>query len=107
MSEPWTQDELHAIWREVTSESDRGCVLLCGALLDRGLEKILRLNFRFQSEAKDDEIDKVLSHTSAKACLVGFASRARVAYLLGLIDKKTSDALRIFARIRNDYAHND
>src|SRR5262245_7154010 len=97
MHHPWTDEEVNLILREVASESDRGCVLLCGALLDRGLEGLLRLNFRNCSGAEDGDIDKVLTDLPA-APLLNFASRIRVAHLLGLIDKPTSTALRQLAK---------
>lgn len=107
MSEPWAQEELDAIWREVITESDRGCVLLAGAMLDRGLERLLRLKFHQLSSASDSDIDKVLSFKEAKACLVGFTARARLAYLMGLINKPTCTALIRFAKVRNAFAHQD
>lgn len=106
MHDPWTKEELSAIWKEVMVESDRGCIMLCAAHLDRGLEKLLRLKFHSLANVSDSEIDKVLTDYPV-AALLGFATRARVAHLLGVIPKDLSIALRKFATIRNEYAHND
>jgi len=106
MKQPWTKEELSEIWKEVMVESDRGCVLLCAAHLDRDLEHLLRMKFHSISKVSDDDIDEVLTAYPAGA-LLGFAPRARVAHLLGLIPRDASVALRKFAKIRNVYAHND
>lgn len=106
MPHPWTNEEISAIWDEVHDESDRGCVLLCAALLDRGLGHCLRLKFRSLSGATDEDIDKVLKDYPT-AALLSFSARARVAHLLGIIPKEVSVTLRRFASLRNVYAHED
>lgn len=106
MFTPWTQEELSALWKEVGVESDRGCVLLCAAMLDRMLERMLRLKFRHSSNATDKEIDGLLSGGGQRP-LGAFRARNRTAYLLGLIDTQTFDAVQKFADIRNKFAHRD
>ena len=103
---PWTKDELEAVFGELHDETDRGRVLLSAAMLDRGLERLLRLRFKGLSHATDKEIDKVLVDLPS-ACLMGFAARARVAYLIGALDLETCDSLREIAKVRNAYAHKD
>lgn len=99
-------DEVLAIWKEVYDESERGCVLLCAALLDRSLGHCVRLKFRGLSGASDEDIDKVLKDYPM-AALLSFTARARVAHLLGLMPKEISLALRQFATLRNVFAHED
>ena len=101
-----TTKEIQAVWGEVFDESDRGCVLLCAALLDRSLERLLRLRFRSLSAASDEEIDKALVDHPA-ATLLSFTARARVAHLIGIFPPAMSDSLRQLARIRNVFAHRD
>lgn len=103
---PWTAAEFGSLLREVGSESDRGCVLLSAAMLDRVMEKLLRVKFRSMSKASEKELDGVLT-SQPSAPLLGFASKARVSHLLGLITQQESQALRNFAKIRNDFAHKD
>lgn len=106
MSQPLSQEQIQAVWNEVYDESDRGCVLLCAALLDRELGTCLRRKFQELSTVSDEDINKVLMDYPT-AALLSFSSRARVAHLLGIIPKEVSQALRQLAIIRNAFAHQD
>jgi hypothetical protein len=102
----WSVADEAAIIRDMRSESDRGCMLLCAAFLDRGLEKLLRVNFEKSSDATQKEIDSILIRYP-EAALGNLTMRARYAHAQGLIDRETSEAIREFANKRNSYAHQD
>jgi len=59
---PFLEPEVavNLILRETDSHSDRGLVLLCGAVLDRALEKLIRMKFTDISQATEDELDFLL-----------------------------------------------
>jgi hypothetical protein len=70
------------------------------------LEELLRIKFMFLSGASKAEVDKVLRFDEP-GCLSSFTARARMARLLGILEKPVSDAIIMLARLRNDYAHRD
>ena len=89
------------IYEEAQEESPRGSVIVWAALLDTRLRELIS-NFMIDDKAvenllgTDKDPDRPLS---------SFASRARIAYCLGLISFNEYDDLKTIATIRNKFAH--
>ncbi len=99
-------DALVLITREMKAHSKRGFVLVCGAVIDRALEKLIRTKFTALSKATDAELNALL--TKRPLPPLGSASiRARIARVLGVIDKATCDALCKLFDLRNRFAHKE
>ena len=96
--------ELQTIALEMAGNSDRACVLLCGAMLDQALEELLRHHFRKTSGAGEDAINDLLTRRPLPP-LGSFTVRAKIAYLMGLIDGGLCKSLMKFTNIRNEFAH--
>src|SRR6266849_3495641 len=87
-------DQLSTRWAEryglvfhtFDHESDRGCVLMAGALIDGALERLLRSVCRVDAQASK-AVDALL--VGPFAPLGSFASRAQAAFALGLIRSET------------------
>jgi DNA-binding MltR family transcriptional regulator len=86
---------------DLVEESDRGCVLVGAAILERRLEDIFRHVFDRNGIAK--KLQDALF--DANGPLGTFSSKAKLAYSLGLIPKNTYEDLDAVRRIRNDFAH--
>lgn len=89
----------------LVSESDRGCVLVGAAHLDRDLEKLLRAMFQHMGKSNKKDIDYLL--IGPLAPLRSFSVRIRMAHALGLITSEARKALEAVREIRNDFAHNE
>lgn len=75
------------------SDSDRSIALLCGALLDDDLSKII------ENELNSD------THHLLRGALRSFGARIDLAYGLNWIDRNSYLDLRIIKDIRNAFAH--
>ena len=84
--------------KALTSESDRGCVLLAAAYLDKSLSDLL-----YVSLVENKNIEKDLFDGTAP--LATFSSRIKLAYYLGLISEACRRDLDTIRRIRNDFGH--
>jgi hypothetical protein len=92
---------------ETGTHAERGLVLVCGAILDRYLEKLLRMKLAdLAPNCTKEEIDFLL--TKQPLPPLGSAGvRARMARMMGIVNKDTSKALSVFFNIRNDFAHEE
>jgi DNA-binding MltR family transcriptional regulator len=97
---------LALIAEQIADHEDRGFVLLCGAVLDRALEKLIRAKFAKLSNGAQDSIDFLLSDQPVPP-LGSAGVRARLACAMGLIDGGTENALAKFFHIRNEFAHTE
>jgi hypothetical protein len=88
------QNYIDAIGRE----SDRGCVLVAGSVLDEGLEQLLRAEM-----PEDPKLLGELFNNSGP--LASFWARSRAALALGYITKDTFEDLEIIREVRNRFAH--
>ena len=84
----------HALWEE----SDRGCALVAGALVDEHLRDYLAAYFETDGIAK-----LVLDEQNAPAGT--FSARIKLAFAIGVIGKEWYDGLEILRGIRNEAAH--
>jgi hypothetical protein len=92
---------------ELKEHANRGVVMACTAIVDRYLEKLLRLKFsELAPDAKPREASFFLTRRPVPP-LGAAAIRARMARLLGIIDKQTCDALLLLIQMRNDFAHQE
>jgi mannitol operon repressor len=84
---------------ELKSGTDRGVVLVCAAIIDDLLGRLI-LSFlvedRISSELMDPRRDTPLS---------SFSSRINAAFALGLITREERRDLHTVREIRNDFAH--
>jgi DNA-binding MltR family transcriptional regulator len=83
---------------ELRKQNDRGMVIVGGAFIDYLLESTLRAFFVDDPKEADTLI-------GLEGSIGTFASRTRLAYCLGLIDRDTFDDINKFRKIRNDCAH--
>jgi len=87
-------------------ESDRGFVLICAAVLDRALEKLIRTKWSTLSNATKKEMDYLFIQRPLPP--LGSAQiRAKLARILGWIDKTVCQALCKLFDMRNDFAHKE
>jgi DNA-binding MltR family transcriptional regulator len=85
----------------LVEESDRGCVLVGAAILEKRLEDIFRHVFDHNGIARKFQ-DALFD---ANGPLGTFSSKIKLAYSLGLIARTTYKDLDTVRRIRNDFAH--
>jgi DNA-binding MltR family transcriptional regulator len=85
--------------REFEKESDRACVILSVAMLERALETLLKAQLAATSSSKDELLE------GAYAPISSFNARIDLAHRLGLISARFCRDLHIIRRIRNDFAH--
>lgn len=83
---------------ELTRESDRGVILVAGAMLDARLERAIRARLRDDTKVADSllGVDRPVG---------AFSAKIRLAYLLGLITQSEQRELDLVRRIRNRAAH--
>lgn len=101
MSAPTTDEEKE--WQErfiaeVENETTRGAVLNIVSFIDELLIKLLSSYFPNSAHA-----ESLLSNMDS--CISSIMDRANIAYALALLRKKEFDAIKILARIRNEFAH--
>lgn len=86
--------------REFEKESDRACVILSVAMLDRALETLLKARLVPTSSSEDELLE------GAYAPISTFNARIDLTHRLGLISTKLCRDLHTIRKIRNDFAHN-
>jgi DNA-binding MltR family transcriptional regulator len=82
-------------------ESDRGCVLVAAAAIDEALEDLLRAAFR-DAERDRRQIDLLFV---PNAPLQALSAKARIAFALELISRRTFQAINHLRKMRNLFAH--
>lgn len=97
------KNEEEKIWQirfisEVEKESPRGAVLTLVSFIDELLVKLLRSYF-----PNKDHASKLL--TDLDGCLSTIMHRANIAFSLALLKEKEYKAIKVLARIRNEFAH--
>lgn len=83
-------------------ESDRGCVIFSAAILEDGLEQLLRAICRTDDPSVDRIVDSLFQ---TYAPFSTFSAKIHVTYALGLIPKDLREILDLIRKIRNDFAH--
>lgn len=99
---PHVRDRLLIFFKireELEKESDRGCALLAAAFLENELAALLDYFLVETSESFKKQL------FDFNGPLGTFSSRIKIAYALGLISRKTKDALDLIRKIRNRFAH--
>lgn len=101
MAAPRTEEEME--WQarfiaEVEAETTRGAVLNITSFIDELLIKLLSSYFPNSAHA-----ESLL--TNMDGCVSSIMDRANIAYALALLRKKEFNAIKIIARIRNEFAH--
>ncbi len=94
------------VMADTEGQGERALVLVCGAVIDRALEKLLRLKFTQLSGAPKEDLDFFLIDQPVP--VLGSAGiRVKMAKILGVIDRETCKALKPFFQIRNRFAHDE
>lgn len=83
---------------EVESETTRGAVLNITSFIDELLIKLLSSYF-----PNTEHAESLLKNLDS--CISSIMNRANIAYALALIRKKEFEAIKVIARIRNEFAH--
>lgn len=91
-------DECVDLIKHLDGESDRGFILVVGAILDEMLRTLIAKNL-----VDNDAVRERL--LGFEGPLGSFGARVDVAFGLGLIAKATRDAVTAVGRIRNVHAH--
>lgn len=92
------------IFTEVmVNESDRGCILVAMQVLADALQRLLTAKFKSESGIHDDDVAHLFE--GPLAMLNSLASRANLAYSLGLIDSGIWDTIYWLRQLRNVLAH--
>ncbi len=91
---------------DTKGHSERASVLVCAAVLDRAVEKLLRLKFKQLSEASDEDLDVLLTNRPLPP-LGSAAIRVKVAAVMGVLSRDVCKALSIMFKIRNEFAHDE
>ena len=85
---------------QVRLETDRAVVILTAAMIDQGLEDVLRARLVQLSTSEDPLFD------SAYAPLADFNAKIDLAFRIGLLPPNYAKGLHLIRRIRNEFAHN-
>jgi DNA-binding MltR family transcriptional regulator len=96
MSERLAEPYPPGFFDKFTTESDRACAVLAGALLDSLLKRLLR-------KAMLPDSSRELFR--AQGPLGSFAAKSDLAFALGLISREDHTELTFVRRVRNDFAH--
>lgn len=94
-------DEISETLRRLELVDDQPAALLGGAYLDHILEAAIRSRFC----ELDVETDRLLFSATDGGVLSAFATKARIAFALGLIDGAILKDVLAIARVRNLFAH--
>jgi DNA-binding MltR family transcriptional regulator len=104
-TEKGEEDKIHpayprfrAFMDEFKNETDRACVILCGAKIDFLLQQILARYLLPNTGSSDELLD-------SDKPLGTFSSKIHACYRLGIIDSEFARALNIFRKMRNIFAH--
>ena len=101
---------------ELLGESERACVLVCGATIESGVADLLRVYLTVQSGSRTKrplkttlkDIDWFIAYEGNPAPpLASIVVQARFLRLVGVLDDNTAAAIRAVARIRNRFAHRE
>jgi DNA-binding MltR family transcriptional regulator len=92
-------DAVLRLYEELDKESDRGAVLVAGAMLDEALAGLLLTHLVANPTATDPLFD------GPNAPLQSFSSKIDAAYRMGLFSDRFCRDLHVIRRIRNDVAH--
>lgn len=95
-----TEEELKAIFDEISTQTDRGAAIVAAAILEEYLTIALknRLILTVRLEERIFSIDR-------KGFASEFGSKIDLALCCGLIRQDVFDDLRLIAKIRNRFAH--
>lgn len=88
-------------YEKISSESDRGAILVASALLEKSLESLI--NGKLLDPLEGVENDPLFKGGSAP--LGTFSAKIEVAYRLNLIDQDQKKTLNTFRSMRNKFAH--
>jgi hypothetical protein len=102
---PLTPEQIQMIWKMLKTESDRGCVLTVGSVVELFLEGMLRTEFKRRSAGNISKQMDFLLTTPPIPPLRSTFLKATLAYCLGLLDNTTFKGVKALIGIRNGVAH--
>jgi DNA-binding MltR family transcriptional regulator len=86
----------------LSKESDRGCVLVAAAILDKYLEMLIRAEFSQDATVVKRVINPLFK---GQGPLASFWSKTQLAYSLDLIPEWMYEDLERIRELRNEFAH--
>ena len=96
-------EEFPRVFESLRKESDRGCVLVVGALLENALE--VQINARLLPKAvKEKDSDELMSR-SANSPISSFSAKINLAYRLGIFPLHERKIYHHLRELRNVCAH--
>ncbi len=88
--------------KKYNSLTGRELAIVAAAVLDIGLAHLIERKLRNDKE----ESESILGmNGDGRAAIGSFGARIQLAYLITLIDKRELGVIRIFKKIRNEFAH--
>lgn len=91
-----------ALFDEMSSESDRGCILVGASVLEELLEDVIRLKLSPDKHVVKHAVEPLFSPMGP---LSSFSAKIKAAYSLGLVKKWCFEDLEKVRKIRNVAAH--
>lgn len=88
------------IFESLKTESDRGCVLVVGSMVERSLENQITMRLLPKLKKEDD-----LMGRSANCPISGFSAKINLAYRLGIIPENERTIFHQLRDLRNICAH--
>jgi hypothetical protein len=90
----------------ISPDSDRARVLIVASMIDKALHELLRWKFMQTAGVTKKDCDFLLANPPISP-IGSFAVRSRMAFVLGLISRKTLTGLTIIKDFRNLCAHEE
>lgn len=97
---PATEDELKQVFSLLETESDRGCALIAGSLLENTLAMTINCHLADCGEPFRKKL-----HEGSDAPLGTFSSKIKMGRALAIYDKRVQKSFETVKDIRNAFAH--
>lgn len=94
-----------SVFADLCKESDRGCVLIACEFIHDRLEELLRNGLNGSDPKAMAMIAENLSGENQNSLLGRFWAKQVLAFMMGLIDRDTYDALQALRKMRIEAAH--
>lgn len=89
-----------SIFESLNAESDRGCVLVIGSMVERALEKQISKRLCKSASSEDDLMGK-----SSSKPISGFSAKINLGYRIGLFPLRERKIFHQLRELRNTCAH--
>jgi hypothetical protein len=95
-----TEEELRAIFGELTTQTDRGAAIVAAAIVEEYLTTVIKGRLILTKA-----IEERIFSADRRGFASEFGAKLDLGYCLGIIRKEIYDDLRLIAKIRNRFAH--